>query len=116
MNSLLLRTLRSLTTCLVIFALLMGCSKPGPDIIGTWSNAKVPETVEFRANGTGTFLYANQQNPPLSFTWSQTGDKTYLLEIPFQGSKKNLMATVKGKTLNLESDLGNELYNKQGGS
>ena len=116
MNSLLLRTLWSLTTCLVIFALLIGCSKSGPDIIGTWNNAKVPETVEFRANGTGTFLYANQQNPPLSFTWRQTGDNTYLLEIPFQGSKKNLMATVKGKTLNLESDLGNELYNKQGGS
>lgn len=116
MNLFLAGTLRNLAIGLLALALLLGCSKPGPDIIGTWNNAKAAETVEFRANGTGTFAYPSQQNPPLSFTWKQTGTSNYLLEVPFQGRKKTLVATVKGKTLNLETELGNELYNKQGGS
>ncbi|HEY3307063.1 MAG TPA: hypothetical protein VGJ93_01285 [Desulfuromonadaceae bacterium] len=98
--------------CLLMIALALSCSKPAPEIVGTWDNAKAPESVEFRPDGTGTFIYTNQQNPPLNFTWRQTEQNKYLLNIDFMGSKKVLMGTVKEKALNLEGNMGTEMYNK----
>ena len=115
MKNNLLAAVGKIKIILLVLVLLIGCSKSGPEIIGVWDNAKAPETVEFRADGTGLFVSGNQQNPPLRCTWKQTSKINYLIEIDFQGSKKILMATVKGKAMNLESDVGNEMYNKRDG-
>ncbi len=97
---------------MLAFMLALGCAKAGPKIEGAWDNAKVPETVEFKTDGTGMFTYPNKQNPPLTFSWKHTVKNSYVLEVNFNGTSKTLTATVSDKGMEIESTMGKELYQR----
>lgn len=107
--------MRSLTALLgiVLLTIAFGCSKSGSELVGTWDNVKAPEVVEFKQDGTGIFLYPNTQNPPLTFKWKQTADKSYSIDVNYMGSIRILTGTLKDKALRLESNMGVEVYNKR---
>jgi hypothetical protein len=94
----------------IMFAL--GCAKAGREIVGVWDNVKATEIVEFKQDGTGVFTYPNSQNPPLAFSWKHAAKSSYILDVNFMGTKKNLAATITDNNLRIESSIGNELYQK----
>ena len=96
----------------LIITLTLGCAKGDPEIVGRWDNIKAPESVEFKPDGTGVFTYQNSQNPPLVFVWSQAIKNSYILDINFMGSRKNLTATIRSGTLGIVSTTGEELYQR----
>lgn len=99
--------------CIMLLVFAFSCSKPGSELVGTWDNAKVPEVVEFKPDGTGTFYYPNNLNPPLNFVWKKTAENSYSLEVTYMGSNRILTGTLKDKTLSLTSNVGIEIYNKR---
>ena len=97
---------------ILVVMLALGCSKAGPEVVGVWDNVKAPESVEFKTDGTGMFTYPNRQTPPLSFSWKNTVKNSCTLEVNFNGTSKTLTATVKDKSLEIESTMGKELYQR----
>jgi outer membrane biogenesis lipoprotein LolB len=101
---------------LSIFAVLLllcvsGCSSKQQEVVGTWSNTNVTETMEFRADNTGVITAVDQQR--LAFTWQDNGSHKYSLDINFPGQKKVLYAMVKDNVLTLENNMGKETYRKK---
>lgn len=105
----------SLKAALIILTIMvaLGCAKANPEIIGAWDNVKAPEIVEFKPDGTGIFTYPNSRNPPLVFSWKQTVNNSYTLDVNFMKSQKALTATIRDKGLTIESSMGKELYQKK---
>ena len=104
--------LKSTFIIMAIILLAFGCTKAEQEISGAWMNVKSPEIMEFKADGTGVFMYPKSQNPPLAFSWNHTATNKYVLNVDFMGTRKNLTATVNGKSIEIESALGKELYQK----
>lgn len=98
---------------ILIIMFVFGCTKPGPEIVGVWDNVKSPEIVEFKPDGTGVFNYPKSQNPSLSFSWKKGLDNSFILDVNFMGTQKTLTATIRDKSLSIESSMGKELYQKQ---
>jgi len=96
----------------LLIALILGCSKANPEIVGIWDNIKAPESVEFKPDGTGVFTYRDSGNPPLTFAWKQVVKNSYILDVNFMGNRKNLTATIHSSTLGIESTTGEELYQR----
>lgn len=101
--------------CALSFLMLVtaGCRRGTPGLVGIWNNNKVPEMVEFKSDGSGIFSYQGNSNPPLKFVWKKKGEHTYLLNIDYLGSRKELLATVQNTSLVVESTTGKEFYSKR---
>lgn len=97
---------------LSVILLALGCSKTNQDVSGEWLNVKSAEILEFNPDGTGVFMYPKSQNAPLAFSWKRTATNKYVLDVDFMGTRKNLTATLDGKSLGIESTLGKELYQR----
>jgi len=97
----------------MLLMLAVGCSKSGAGAVGIWDNTKAHEIVEFKADGSGVFMYPNSQNPELTFSWNQTSKNNYLLDVNFLGTRKNLTATIHDNKMSIESTVGQELYQKR---
>lgn len=97
----------------MLLMLALGCSKSGSELVGVWDNTKAHEIVEFKADGSGVFMYPNSQNPELTFSWNQTSKNNYLLDVDFLGTRKNLTATISDNKMSIESTMGQELYQKR---
>lgn len=89
---------------------VFGCSKSDSGVTGKWYNVKAPEIVEFKQDGTGSFSYTNNQNPPLTFAWKQTADNNYAIDVTYMGNKRTLIGRLDGTSLNIESNVGVEVY------
>lgn len=98
---------------IMLLLLVFSCSKSGSDLTGKWYNVKVPEIAEFKQDGTGSFSYPNNQNPPLIFNWKKTADNSYSIDVNYMGTKRVLTGKLEGKSLNIESNVGTEVYNKK---
>jgi hypothetical protein len=92
---------------------VFSCSKPDSELIGTWENAKAPEVLEFKQDGTGVFTYPNNATPPLNFVWKKTAENSYALEVNYMGNNRIITATLKDKALSLTSNMGIETYKKR---
>lgn len=98
---------------IMVFMVLSGCGRSGTELVGIWDNAKAPEVLEFKKDGTGTFSYPQNQNPPLAFAWKQTARNSCTLTVDYLGNKRILTGTIKDKALSLESTAGREEYIKR---
>jgi len=114
-NQVLRKPARVLTAAIGIMLLLLvfSCSKSGSNLTGKWYNVKVPEIAEFKQDGTGSFSYSNNQNPPLIFSWKKTADNSYSIDVNYMGSKRILTGKLDGKNLNIESNVGIEVYSRK---
>lgn len=99
----------------MLLMLALGCSRSGSEPVGVWDNAKSHEIVEFKADGSGVFMYPNSQNPELTFSWNKASKNSYLLDVNFLGTRKNLTATISDNKMSIESTMGQELYQKRTG-
>lgn len=113
MNYSLWKSLACLISAISLLVLITaGCNRKS-ELVGTWSNDKVPEIVEFRADGNGMFSYQGNSNPPLRFTWKESGKGKYLLNVDYMGTGRVLVAALQDKTLIVEGDAGKEFYSKR---
>lgn len=104
--------MKSAFIILAVILFAFGCTKTEQEITGDWMNVKSPEILEFKTNGSGVFMYPKSQNPPLEFSWNRKETNKYVLDVNFMGSKRNLTAIVNGKSMEIESALGKELYQR----
>ena len=81
---------------------LCGCNRSGKELVGKWSNAAMPETVEFKADNSGTFQV--QGAPSLPFAWKMTNKERVELNVPFQGQSRTLHGRLSGDSLMLEGE------------
>ena len=103
---------RSLPIFVVLLLLCaFGCSSKEKELVGTWNNNFVPETLEFRADKTGTIIPVDQRR--MEFTWQESANHKYSLDLNFRGQKTVLNAIVQDNTLTLESSTGKETYTKK---
>jgi hypothetical protein len=114
-----MRTLSTLKTFIrlsgPIFILLLllcasGCSSKEQNLVGVWNNTNVPETLEFRADKTGTIISVHQ--PPLGFTWQKSGESKYALNIVYSGQQTVLNGYIQDSTFVLQRGVEKETYRK----
>lgn len=98
---------------IMLLLLVFSCNKSSSGLVGKWYNVKVPEIAEFKQDGTGSFSYPNNQNPPLVFNWKKAADNSYSIDVTYMGGKRTLTGKLEGKSLNIESNVGIEVYNKK---
>ncbi len=97
---------------LLIFAALFafGCAKGESSLVGTWANAQLPETIEFKGDQTGVFVVKDK--PSLPFKWAVADKGRVKLDIDVQGTVRTLYGKLDDGTFVMESDGQKATYRK----
>ena len=107
--------MKKISAIMPILALIclvcIGCSKhDNASLIGKWQNVSMPETVDFKADQTGTFEI--QGSPGLAFNWEKRIDGTVRVNIRFQGKIQTLTGRIDKDTFILEGNNEQARYKK----
>lgn len=101
---------RALRVLVVAVMFAFGCAKGEVSLVGTWANAQVPETIEFKSDQSGVFVVKDK--PSLPFKWTLVDNGRVKMDIDFQGTVKTLYGKVDKDVFVMESDGQKATYRK----
>src|SRR5512146_3421279 len=92
----------------VLFA--FGCAKGESALVGTWANAQLPETIEFKNDRTGVFVVKDK--PSLPFKWAVADNGRVKLDIDIQGTVRTLYGKLDNGAFVMETNGQTATYRK----
>lgn len=106
-----LRRFLPVVVMLLLILCVSGCSSKDHELVGIWNNTNVPETMEFKADKTGTITAVDKKL--ISFTWHENAKHKYSVDINYGGQKTAVNCVVQDNTLILENGMVKETYRKK---